>query len=89
MAKQLFFVTALSNAHAVKEKIEAQVPAEFRYELANNQWVVYVEGTSAELANSFGVKEDPHVGTGIVFPLSSYAGRAPATLWEWIKARAE
>ncbi|SIT43776.1 conserved hypothetical protein [Paraburkholderia piptadeniae] len=90
MAKQLFFVTALTNAAAVKEKVETVVAEkERRYELAPDKWVVYTDGPAGELASKLGIRDDPHVGTGLVLTLGSYGGRAPSSLWEWIKAQTE
>ncbi|WP_175902006.1 hypothetical protein [Burkholderia seminalis] len=90
MAKQIFFVTALSKAEAVKAKIEAVIPeAELRFELAPDKWMVYAEGPPGILADKFGIRGDPHVGTGLVLALGSYGGRAPSSLWDWIKARSE
>ena len=90
MAKQLFFVTALTNAPAVKEKIAAVVPEEARrYELATDKWVIYADGPAGDLADKLGIRGDPHVGTGLVLTLGSYGGRAPSSLWEWIKAQTE
>lgn len=90
MAKQIFFVTALTKAENVKAKLEAAIPeAELRFQLAPDRWMVYAEGPAGKLADQFGIRGDPFVGNGLVLALGSYAGRAPSALWEWIKARTE
>lgn len=89
MAKQLFFVTALTNAAAVKEKIAAVVSDECRYELSPDKWVLYADGPAGELASKLGIRDDPFIGTGLVLTLGTYGGRAPSSLWEWIKAQTE
>ncbi|WP_321902123.1 hypothetical protein [Paraburkholderia tropica] len=90
MAKQLFFVTALTNPEGVKEKIAEviQDPSK-RYELAPDKWVVYADGPPGDLADKLGIRNDPHIGTGLVLTFGSYGGRAPSSLWEWIKAQTE
>ncbi|MGD1323493.1 hypothetical protein ACNHE5_00795 [Pandoraea pnomenusa] len=90
MAKQLFFVTALSNPEAVKGKLnEAIGNTDDIYELSKNQWLAYYDGLTMPLAEKIGIRGDPHVGSGLVVAVGSYSGRAPSTLWEWIKLRSE
>lgn len=90
MAKQLYFVTALTNAEAVKARVESVAQQrEFWYEIGPDKWVIYAEGPPSDLADKLGIRGDPHVGTGLVLTLGSYGGRAPSALWDWIKARTE
>ena len=58
--------------------------------LSDTQYLVSSRGTAIEvsarlLINSAGVLAD----NAIVFAISSYWGRAPTAVWDWIKARME
>lgn len=89
MAKQLFFVTALTNPEAVKAKLTTVVPEESRYELASDKWVIQAEGPAGALAQTLGIRDEPFVGTGLVVTFGTYGGRAPSTFWEWLKGRTQ
>ncbi|QTO49434.1 hypothetical protein [Burkholderia latens] len=89
MAKKVYFVTALSGADKVAEKLKEVASEDETYRLAADKWFVTFEGISQQLAEKLGIRGDPHVGTGLVFPVSSYSGRAPTTLWEWLKLKME
>lgn len=54
--------------------------------LPKNGFVVSYSGTTQELSNLLGVT-DGSSAPGVVVAISSYYGRAPTTLWEWIKSR--
>ncbi len=90
MAKQIFFVTALTNSDAVKARmIEVFPETESRFELASDKWFVYTDGPAGQVAQQLGIRDEPFIGTGLVLTLGTYSGRAPSTLWEWFKARTE
>jgi hypothetical protein len=89
MAKRVYFVTALSEAEDVAKKIGEIAPGEDAYQLAPDKWFVAFEGVSQTLAEKLGIRGNPHVGTGLVLPVTNYSGRAPAPLWEWLTLKME
>jgi hypothetical protein len=88
MAQQVYFVTALTNAPEVRERLGLVIenPA-LIYELANDKWLVAFDGISSDLAEKLQIRTDPHIGTGLVFPVGAYSGRAPTDVWEWLRLR--
>ncbi|WP_146196928.1 hypothetical protein [Achromobacter pulmonis] len=90
MAHQVYFVTALSKPSAVAERLPEVIPDEgMIYKLANDKWFVVYDGISRELAEKLGMRGDPFISSGLVLPVSSYSGRAPTDLWEWLRLRME
>lgn len=89
MAQQLYFVTALSNAARLKEKLYATIPnpGEMVFEVAPDKWFVSYDGISSQLAELLEIRTTPHIATGLVLPVQSYSGRAVPQLWEWLKLR--
>jgi hypothetical protein len=86
MANNVFFVTAHSKAPKVRERINAIIPVNDRYELAENQWMVKFGGATQELAEKAGIRGgDDRIGTGLVLSVTTYSGRAPTGLWDWLK----
>jgi hypothetical protein len=60
----------------------------------DTQWLISATGTTIEVSSKLGIydakePERPVVGNAIVLAVSSYFGRAPATIWEWIKTKLE
>lgn len=51
-------------------------------------FMVSYHGTSQELSNLLGITEGAS-GTGVVASISSYYGRAPTDIWDWVKTRWE
>jgi hypothetical protein len=62
-------------------------------EVSPTQWLVSSKGTVNEVSDKIGVtgpKADPAPkGIAIIFATSSYFGRAPSTVWDWIKIKLE
>ncbi|MDX9676991.1 hypothetical protein [Pseudomonas zeae] len=56
--------------------------------LPTSGFAVSYSGTSQELSNITGISEGT-TGTGVVAAISSYYGRAPTNIWDWIKSRWE
>jgi len=61
---------------------------------ADRGWLIKFDGTSIELSDRLGITgqnqgETPPVGSAIVVPVSSYYGRGPTDMWEWLKTRLE
>ena len=85
MAKNVFFVTAHSKAPEVRERINAIIPVNDRYELSENQWMVKFDGATQDLAEKAGIRGgDNHIGTGLVLSVTTYSGRTPTGLWDWL-----
>jgi hypothetical protein len=63
-------------------------------QITATQWLVSSNLSVIEVTAKIGIHdakqpEVPSVGNGIVFATSSYFGRAPSTVWDWIKAKLE
>lgn len=88
MAGNIYFVTALTNAEAVKNRLEILISDDERCELAPGQWLVVYEGDPTDLADAAGIRSgDGALGTGLALKLTSYSGRMPASSWDWLKTR--
>ena len=85
MAGTVYFVTALTEASKVRARLYTLIPAEDRYELAPDKWMVSYGGTTRELAESAGIRGgEERIGTGLALPVTTYSGRAPSGLWDWL-----
>ena len=55
-------------------------------QIAPGQWLVSEKGkTAQQISDQLGLS-DGSIGSGIVFAISGYYGRAPNNIWEWIAA---
>ncbi|WP_129218841.1 hypothetical protein [Lichenibacterium ramalinae] len=62
------------------------------FEITPTQWLVSAKGTALEIGSKLNIYDanDPtKVHNGIVFTTSSYHGRAPTGVWEWIRDKLE
>jgi len=62
--------------------------------LSDTQFLVSSAGTAMDLSAKIGVADPtnpqkPAVGNAVIMAVSSYYGRAPTPVWEWIKAKLE
>jgi hypothetical protein len=61
--------------------------------LNETQWLISATGTVIEITARIGIYDpkQPQVATGsaVVVAVSAYFGRAPATVWDWMKAKLE
>jgi hypothetical protein len=60
----------------------------------DTQWLISTTGTVTELSAKLGIYDatqptNAPTGSAIIFATSAYFGRAPATIWDWIKAKLE
>jgi hypothetical protein len=77
------------------EAIQAAYPNDF-LKLNDNdtQWLISASGTVMEVSAKIGVadpndRQKPSTGSAVIFATTSYYGRAPTPVWDWIKAKLE
>jgi hypothetical protein len=63
-------------------------------QIADTQWLVSTSGTVTDLCAKLGIYDPknpnkPATGNAVVFAVSSYFGRAPTTVWDWLKVKLE
>lgn len=88
MVHSVHFVTALSEAEQVRARIHEIIPDDDRFELAPDKWMITFDGVAQDLAERVGVRGgDERIGTGLVLPVTTYSGRAPSSLWDWLRAK--
>ena len=78
---------------ALAKAIETAYPNNW-FQVTDTQFLVSSAGTIFEVSAKTGVadinnKEIPTTGNAIIFATSSYYGRAPTHVWDWIKAKLE
>jgi hypothetical protein len=81
---QVFIVLITGNEPAVAQKLREAVPESDWFEIADDKFAVAFDGTSRDLAEKIGIRGVPTLGSGIVFPITTYSGRADSALWEWL-----
>lgn len=88
----IFAILMPSPQPAVVDAIKTNFQNDF-LEVSPTQWLVSARGTVNEVSNKIGVTSaDPsHTpkGVAIIFATSSYFGRGPQTVWDWIKIKLE
>jgi hypothetical protein len=88
-------VPIAQNAPALASAVKSRMGPTDRYELPNSMgWYVVFKGTTIEVSNHLqitGQAEGQHtlVGATLVIPVTSYYGRGPTDMWEWLKIRME
>lgn len=93
----IFLVTPLGqNIDLIGVAVRAAIVDEsHRYELQNSAgWLVNFKGTSVELSHAIGITDSdpektPKIGSAIITTLTSYYGRGPTDMWEWLAAQFE
>jgi len=90
MAKPIFFVATLSEADAVFERARS-IAADSGdvFKLDRDKFYIAFDGISVELAEKLGIRSEPFLGSGVVMPVQGYSGRAPTSLWEWLRLKGE
>jgi hypothetical protein len=88
----IFAILMPSPQPALVEAIKAAYPADF-LEVSPTQWLISSRSTVNEVSNKIGVTslaaDHSPKGIAIIFATSSYFGRAPQTVWDWIKIKLE
>ncbi len=91
----IYQVTPLTrNTAAINQKVEATIEEKDRIKLqADAGWFVDFPGTTIELSKALGVTGVPEgvapLGSVLIVAVSSYFGRGPTDMWEWLKTRFE
>ncbi len=80
----LFLVIAKDGAPQVKAKLEAEFKGSY-LEFKPDTWFVETAHTTNDLADKLGIRTGDSAHGGIAVAVSSYAGRAPTDVWEWLK----
>lgn len=62
--------------------------------ITETQWLVSASATAVDVTAKIKVydlqnPQIPGAGNAVIFATSSYFGRAPASIWEWIKTKLE
>ena len=80
---------------ALADEIKRLYPQD-HYSLSETQWLVSSRQTIVEVSHAIGVSASDadaakHVpqGLAVIFATSSYFGRAPTQVWDWIKVKLE
>jgi hypothetical protein len=87
----IFAVLFPSPQPAVAGQIVAKYPND-HLRLSETQYLISSRSTVVEVSNSIGVSgPEPFTPTGlaVIFATSSYFGRAPTNVWDWIKVKLE
>ena len=88
MANNVYFLTAHSQTALVRDRVKKIFSEDERFELANDEWMVVFDGSTQELAEKAGIRGgDDRIGTGLALSVTTYSGRAPTGLWDWLKAK--
>jgi len=83
------------SSAALNEAVERAIAHADRYNLQSDRgWLIKFDGTSVELSNYIGLTgqeqgQPSPIGSAIIVPFSTYYGRGPGDMWEWIKTRLE
>ena len=75
------------------EAIKSAFPDDY-LSLSDTQWLISTTGTVVDLTAKIGIYDakEPNkspTGNAIVFAISSYFGRAPTSVWDWIRVKWE
>jgi len=88
----IFAIMLPTPTPALSEAIKRLFPTD-HLAISETQYLISAGGTVVDLSAKLGVYDinDPTkaVGNAVIFATSSYFGRAPATVWEWIKTKLE
>jgi hypothetical protein len=88
-------VPLTTTSAALNSAVEQYIAPLDRYQLQNDRgWLIKFDGTSIELSNHIKLTgqnpgEPSPLGSAIIVPVTTYYGRGPGDMWEWIKTRLE
>ncbi|BDD93561.1 hypothetical protein PanNE5_30010 [Pandoraea sp. NE5] len=81
----IFVVIPTRSDHKLQPVLAEHFP-EQHYKLPQGEYLIQFSGTTQELSEKLGITGGEN-GTAVVAAISSYYGRAPADIWEWLKSR--
>ena len=84
----LFLITPIVEPAKVAASVKAIFAEDYYAIPTTNSLLVHYSGTTKELSDKIGLSSGEN-GTGVIVSFSSYYGRAPTDIWEWIKSRLE
>jgi hypothetical protein len=89
----IFAILLPSPNPRLVEKIKAVYPDDW-LSLSDTQFLVSSSGTVMDVSTKIEVadpnnRQNPFIGSAVIFATSSYYGRAPTPVWDWIKAKLE
>jgi hypothetical protein len=89
----IFAILMQNPQPRLAEAIKSTFPND-HYAFTDAIWLVSMLGTVTDVTAKLGIfdpKEPtkPPIGIAAVFAVSSYSGRAPQTLWDWLKIKLE
>ena len=82
MAKQTFIIVPTSKREALEPMLS--VHAVDHLQIDEGVFVATFDGTAREFAEVLGIRSG-ETSSGIVCAISSYSGRQPTEVWEWLK----
>jgi len=90
----IFYATSLvANDSELETAVTGNFDEHDRYRIQNGRgWLIKYPGTAVELSNFLGItgqQEDQPaaVKSAMVLAVTTYYGRGPTDMWEWIKTR--
>jgi hypothetical protein len=88
----IFAVMLPAPAPGLTEAIKRLFPND-HLAISETQYLISAGGTAIDLSAKLGVYDPKEpaktIGNAVIFATSSYFGRAPTTIWDWIKAKLE
>ena len=90
----IFLAVPLTESPAnLKASIESHIPSADRLLLQHGRgWLIRFDGTTTELSNKLEITgqakgEPTPIGSTLLTLISSYYGRGPTDMWEWMSTR--
>lgn len=89
----IFTVLLPTSSERLTEAIKAAYPDNW-LSLNETQYLVSSTGTVMDVSAKIGIadpgdRQKPSIGSAVIFATTAYYGRAPAPVWDWIKAKLE
>ena len=83
----VFAILRVTEPAKLKAAIENLYPDDF-LDLGNNEWLVSDKGNAVIVSEKLGISNASN-GLAIIISVSTYYGRAPTPIWDWIKSKLE
>ena len=89
----IFAIMMPSAQPGLANAIQTAFPRD-HFMINEQQWLISAPGTVVEICATLGIYDakEPNkvpVGAAVVFATTSYFGRAPTPIWDWLKAKLE